>query len=130
MRQTARRWDSVKMRTKIMGTRLAATKPMSIWTLVKRMKYLCVLVTSVYKHCLGKLGGGSAYLFLCPAFSSPELSAQATLPAGYSPLFYPRSWSAQFKKLLFWASRSIHPIPIPIKNRYAVSAANIPPRLP
>ncbi len=25
-------------------------------------------------------------LFLCPAFSSPELSAQATLPAGYSPL--------------------------------------------
>ena len=37
----------MKMRTKIMGTRLAATKPMSIWTLVKRMKYLCFLVTLV-----------------------------------------------------------------------------------
>lgn len=84
-----------------MGTRLAATKPMSIWTLVKRMKYLYVLVISVYNYSLGKLGGGSAYLFRCPAFSSPELSAQATLPAGYSPLYYPRSWSAQFKKLSF-----------------------------
>lgn len=30
-----------------MGTRLAATKPISIWTLVKRMKYLRVLVTLV-----------------------------------------------------------------------------------
>lgn len=82
-----------------MGTRLAATKPMSIWTLVKRMKYLCVLVTLVY---LGRLGGRNAYLFRCPAFSSPELSAQATLPAGYSPLFYPRSWSAQFRKILLF----------------------------
>lgn len=83
-----------------MGTRLAATKPMSICTLVKRIKYLCCLVTSVYKYSLGRLGGENAYLFLCPAFSSPELSAQATLPAGYSPLFYPSSWSAQLKKLL------------------------------
>ena len=60
----ARRWLSVQARTTIIGTKEEATNPMSIWTLVNMMNHL----------------------FLCPSFSSPVLSAQATLPAGYSPL--------------------------------------------
>ena len=63
-RQAARRWSVVKMRTRTIGTNAATTKPMSIWTLVNMMNHL----------------------FLCPALSSPVLSAHATLPAGYSPL--------------------------------------------
>lgn len=47
------------------------------------------------------------HLFLVPLFNSPVASLQATEPAGYSP-----------------------PIPIPTRKRYAVSAANIPCRLP
>ena len=60
----ARRWFSVQAKTTIIGARVEATNPISIWTLVNMMNHR----------------------FLCPSFSSPVLSAQATLPAGYSPL--------------------------------------------
>ena len=63
-RHAARRWLSEQMRTRIIGTKFAMTKPKSIWTFVNMINQR----------------------FLCPSFNSPVLSAQATLPAGYSPL--------------------------------------------
>ena len=53
------------MSTTIMAVSADATKPKSICTLVKRMNHRLRV----------------------PSLSSPLLSAQATLPAGYSPLF-------------------------------------------
>ena len=85
-----------------MGTRLAATKPKSICTVVNMMNQR----------------------FRWPSLSSPVDSAQATLPAGYSPLDHrqprPRMYCPIFP----------HPMPIPMKKRHAAKAANRPPVLP
>ena len=80
-RQVARRWFSEKIRTKTYGTNAPMTKPQSIATLVNIMNHI----------------------FLVPDLTSPDASAAATLPAGYSP-----------------------PIPIPTRKRNAVSAAIMP----
>lgn len=78
-------WFSVNMRTKIYGTNAPMTNPQSIATLVNKINQV----------------------FLVPVFTSPDASAAATLPAGYSP-----------------------PMPIPTRKRYAVRAAIIPERVP
>ena len=95
--QAALKWSLEQANTTIMGASEEATNPMSIWTLVNIMNHL----------------------FLWPSFNSPVLSAQATLPAGYSPLSF-RQPQAQC------SSRGTHPIPIPSRNRQAVSAESMP----
>ena len=96
-RHATLKWLSVQANTTIMGASEEATNPMSIWTLVNMMNHL----------------------FLWPSFNSPVLSAQATLPAGYSPLGF---CQPQAQCL----SRGTRPIPIPSRNRQAVSAESMP----
>lgn len=108
-RQAARRCDSLKMSTRIMGIRLERTKPRSICTLVNMMNQR----------------------LRWPALSSPVLSAQATLPAGYSPLLILLAFAfvSPFHWERVWVGVT-YPIPMPIKNLYAASAASIPSKLP